>query len=182
VTSRTYACVKRVLANANPVRRGDEWLYPWRRLRHSAGGPEQQDRQQRLHEGLRQVVGALGRLHQREDRMTPAELTERASEVIRRAQQLMDTPDAEDEERWGAALRLIDATMENDALVFRFIEPDGRRINYCWLLHRDDEGYDAFANPEKSLRLLSSTFQEDVLTQERSDPDTEGVRWFGDED
>jgi len=114
--------------------------------------------------------------------VTPEEYARRAAVVIRQAQRgLADRPDAGEGERWGAALRLDGASADERELVIRFTEPDGRRINYRKVLG-DDDGYDALAHPEESLRNLSWHFEEDVLTCERSGPDAEGVRWFGDDD
>jgi hypothetical protein len=111
---------------------------------------------------------------------TTTDFVERAVAVICEAQQWMRDHERDDEERWGAALQLVGASADDEALIVRFVEPDGRRINYRWVLRDEGEGIDAFTDPEGALDDLSSNFHEDVLTSERSDPDADGVRWFGD--
>jgi hypothetical protein len=121
----------------------------------------------------------MERLREQEPGMTPQEYARRAAAVVRDLQQQWARGAREDEERWGAALRLDPATADENQLIIRFTEPDGRRINYRRLL-RDSDGYDALADPEKALRNLCTGFEEDVVTGERSDPESRGVRWFGD--
>jgi hypothetical protein len=185
LSSRAYGCMKRVLANAAPKRMGSEWRY---RLQFRGGDyaevrvdPSSKTINSAYAKGSPGGYCSLGRLHQQEDEMTTTTgFLEGVAATIREAQQWMvEGPDVEEEERWGAALRLIAASIGDGALVLCFTEPDGRRINYRWLLH-DDYGFDALADQEEALRLLSSNFQEDVLTCERSEPDADGVRWFGD--
>ncbi len=79
-------------------------------------------------------------------RQKRAAFVESAMAVIRDTQEEMRQTQRDRRERWAAKLRLEGASIEGDALVVRFIEPNGGQINYRSLL-RDADGYDAFDDP-----------------------------------